>query len=119
MIAPNLEYSALPDACAIPTDPQIREAMRQQHLAYRALAQEKADLAKQLAALTGAAAAMLHAVHKAGGYSVFDESHRDEVHRAIQILARTVADRLEAVNTIRGPYGLPAVGRATVLECKQ
>ncbi len=52
--------------------------------------EERARLRNELANLTGAAAGMLHAIEKAGGWVVFDPGHHDMMAHAIRSLAASV-----------------------------
>ncbi len=52
--------------------------------------EERARLRNELANLTGAAAGMLHAIDKAGGWVVFDPAHHDMMAHAIRSLAASV-----------------------------
>jgi hypothetical protein len=44
--------------------------------------------------LTGASASVLNAIHRAGGYVVFDPHHQDRVSRAMRALENAVTETL-------------------------
>ena len=46
--------------------------------------------------ITGAAAGTLNAIHRAGGYQVFDPQHQDEIQRAIRAQEAAVLQVLNA-----------------------
>lgn len=79
----------------------------------RKMAEEIAYLRLQVSNITGAAAAAVHAIHKAGGYVVFDPCHQEPVKQAINGLAHAVADRLESTRS-RVPYGLPRLDHTLI-----
>lgn len=79
---------------------------------FQILAGKVAKLEWQLSNMTGAAAAVLHAINKAGGYHVFDPVFQEPVHRAFNALAHAVGERLEQTQQ-RGVYGLPDVSHPT------
>ena len=81
---------------------------------FHAMAGRVARLEWQLSAMTGAAAAVLHAIDKAGGYHVFDPGYQEAVHRAFNSLAHAVGERLQQTQQ-RGVYGLPDVSNPTSL----
>lgn len=63
--------------------------------------QLQADLAELRARLlnqtniVGAGAAVLDAIHRAGGYHVFDPQHHDRVERALDALGQAVTTALQ------------------------
>lgn len=57
---------------------------------------ECAALRMQCSALTGAGAAVLNAIHRAGGYHVYDTVHQVRVQRGIEALFKAVTEVIEA-----------------------
>jgi hypothetical protein len=82
---------------------------------FQQMASRIARLEWLLSNMTGAAAAVLHSIDKAGGYQVFDAHHQEPIHRAFNALAHSVGERLEQTGTQRRMYGLPSVGHPTLI----
>lgn len=59
---------------------------------------ECAALRLQCSTLTGAGASVLNAIHRAGGYHVYDPCHQPRMQRAIQALSDAVVGTLEQRN---------------------
>lgn len=53
----------------------------------------------RMSELTGAAAAVLNAIHRAGGWHVADPQHQDRLHRALEALEEAVLAVLNAERT--------------------
>lgn len=57
---------------------------------------ECAALRQQCATLTGAGAAVLNAIHRAGGYNVYDPQHQGRIQRGIEALGDAVTSTIAA-----------------------